>query len=138
MADTLIEWNNSFLIGIKELDHEHKSLVVDINRLHQELARQEEISEIEKCLGDIYARMQAHFALEEHFMKEHEYPFFDEHKREHDQLLDNYTEYMVQILNDAGVSPGNPIEHTLKHWVVNHIITSDKKMSLIAQSFIAT
>jgi len=77
--------------------------------------------------------MQAHFALEEHFMKEHDYPFFAEHKRELDQLLDNYTEYMMQILNNAGASPGNPIERMLKLWVVDHINTSDKKMSLMAQ-----
>jgi hemerythrin len=77
--------------------------------------------------------MRAHFALEEHLMKEHGYKFFDEHKREHDELLDNYTEYMLQFLNDTGVSSSNPIEDTLRHWVINHIIASDKKMSLMVQ-----
>jgi hemerythrin len=133
MADTLFKWDESFLIGIEELDHEHKVLIDDINRLHQELASHDQKSEIEKCLGDIYARMQAHFALEEHVMKEHEYEYFDEHKREHDHLLDNFTEYMLQFLNDTGVSSSISVEGSLKHWVVNHIITSDKKMSLMVQ-----
>jgi hemerythrin len=133
MADTLFKWDDSFLIGIEELDHEHKVLIDDINRLHEELARQDKRSEIEKCLGDICARMQAHFALEEHVMKEHGYPFFDEHKREHEELLDSYTEYMAQFLNDTGASSGNPIEDNLKHWVIKHIVTSDKKMSLMVQ-----
>ncbi|MDH3691869.1 MAG: hemerythrin family protein [Gammaproteobacteria bacterium] len=132
MSDTL-KWDDSFLIGIEELDHEHKVLIDDINRLHEELTGHDEKSEIEKCLGDIYARMQAHFALEEHVMKEHGYEFFDEHKREHDELLDSFTEYMVQFLNDTGVSSSNPVEDSLKHWVINHIITSDKKMSLMVQ-----
>ncbi len=133
MTDTLFKWDDSFLIGIEELDHEHKVLIDDINRLHKELARHDEKSEIEKSLGDIYARMHAHFALEEHVMKEHGYKFFDEHKREHDELLDNYTEYMLQFLNDTGVSSDNLIEDTLTHWIVNHIITSDKKMSLMVR-----
>ena len=133
MADTLFEWDESFLIGIEELDHEHKVLIDDINRLHQELAGHDQKSEIEKCLGDIFARMQAHFALEEHVMKVHEYEFFDEHKREHDDLLDSYTEYMLQFLNDTVVSTSTSVEGPLKHWVMNHIITSDKKMSLIVQ-----
>ncbi|MDH3510086.1 MAG: bacteriohemerythrin [Gammaproteobacteria bacterium] len=133
MTDSLFKWDDSFLIGIKELDHEHKALIDDINRLHEELDRHDERSEIEKCLGDIYARMRAHFALEEHLMKEHGYKFFDEHKREHDELLDNYTEYMLQFLNETGVSSSNPIEDTLRDWVINHIITSDKKMSLMVQ-----
>jgi hemerythrin len=133
MTDTSIKWDDSFLIGITELDHEHKVLIDDINRLHGELAGQDEKSEIEKCLGDIYARMQAHFALEEHVMKEHRYQFFDEHKREHEKLLDSYTEYMMQILNDTVVSYSSPIEDALKDWVMNHIINSDKKMSLMVQ-----
>jgi len=133
VTDTLLKWDESFLIGIEELDHEHKVLIDDINRLHEELAKHGQESEIKKCLGDIYARMQAHFALEEHVMKEHEYKFFDEHKREHNEFLDSYTEYMFQILNDTGASSGIPIEDTLKHWVLHHIITSDKKMSLMVQ-----
>jgi hemerythrin len=133
MTDTLFKWDDSFLIGIEELDHEHKVLIDDINRLHEEIARHVEKSEIEKCLGDICARMQAHFALEEHVMKEHGYKFFDEHKREHNELLDSYTEYMAQFLNDTGVSSSNPIEDNLKHWVIKHIVTSDKKMSLMIQ-----
>jgi len=133
MTDTLFKWDDSFLIGIEELDHEHKLLIDDINRLHKELTRHDEKSEIEECLGDIYARMQAHFALEEHVMKEHRYKYFDEHKREHEKLLDSYTEYMVQFLNDSGVSSGNPVDDSLKHWVIKHIVNSDKKMSLMLQ-----
>jgi hemerythrin len=77
--------------------------------------------------------MQAHFALEEHVMKEHEYRFFDEHKSEHEKLLDGYTEYMMQILNGNVVSFSSPIEDALRYWVLNHILKSDKKMSLMVQ-----
>ena len=133
MTDTPFKWDDSFLIGIEELDQEHKVLINDINKLHEELARHDEKSEIEKRLGDIYARLQAHFALEERVMKEHGYEFFDEHKREHEKLLDGYTEYMMQILNDAVVSFSNPIEDALRDWVLNHIVNSDKKMSLMVQ-----
>jgi hemerythrin len=140
MTDTSLEWDDSFMIGIDELDFEHKVLINDINRLHGELAGHIEKSEIERCLGDIHARMQAHFALEEHVMKDREYEFFDEHKREHEALLNSYTEYMAQFLNDTDVSDSTPIEDSLKHWIVDHILTSDKKMSLMIQkkkSFLA-
>ena len=43
------------------------------------------------------------------------------------------TESMMQLLNDSGVFPNNPIEDALEHWILNHIITSDKKMSLMVQ-----
>jgi len=66
-------------------------------------------------------------------MKENKYRFFDEHKREHEKLLDGYTEYMMQILSDKVVSFSSPIEDALRYWVLNHIATSDKKMSLMVQ-----
>lgn len=134
MTDEHFKWDDSFLIGIEELDHEHKLLIDDINRLHRELARHDKKSEIEKRLGDIYARMQAHFALEERVMKENDYELYDMHKREHDELLDRYTEYMLQYLNQPGVFPSNRIQETLTNWIVNHIIESDKKMSLMVQT----
>ncbi len=133
MADPLFKWDESFLIGIEELDHEHKLLINDINRLHEELARHEEKSEIEMCLGEIYKRMEAHFALEERVMLVHEYQHFDEHKHEHNDLLDGFTEYMVRYLNDTGDPSSIPIEETLERWVVNHILTHDKKMSLMVK-----
>ncbi|MCP4941713.1 MAG: bacteriohemerythrin [Planctomycetaceae bacterium] len=133
MTKALFKWDESFLIGIEELDHEHKVLIDDINRLHDELTRQEQKSEIDKCLGDIYKRMQAHFALEECVMKEHEYEFYDDHKREHDELLDHYAEYMLQLMNDTGIPANSPIDERLEHWVMSHIVISDKKMSLMIQ-----
>jgi len=112
MTETLFAWDESFLIGIDELDHEHKQLIDDINRLHEELAGNQK-SEVRKWLGEVCARMQAHFAL--------------------DELLDNCTEYMLQYINDTSASPSSSFEASLKHWVLNHIITSDKKMSLMVQ-----
>lgn len=136
MTATRFTWDDAFLIGIEELDHEHRLLIDDINRLHAELARRVEksdLSEIENCLGEIHARMQAHFALEENVMQEHQYLFYDEHKREHDELLDSYTEYMMRFLNESGISSSQPIEDNLERWVINHIVSSDKKMSLMIQ-----
>lgn len=137
MSDTLFEWDDSFLIGIAELDDEHKTLIDDINKLHEELTGNNERSEIKACLGEIYVRMEAHFALEERVMKVHEYEFFDEHKHEHDELLESYTECMMQFLNGEDISSGNPIEDCLKQWVVDHITTSDKKMALMVQDEVA-
>ena len=131
VTDTYIKWDDSFLIGIEELDYEHRELIKYANRLHEELAKHVEKSAIEKCLGDIHARMGAHFALEERVMKEREYEFFDEHKREHEALLDDYTEYITRFLNSPDNSHSFPIEEILRRWIKNHILTSDKKMSLM-------
>ncbi len=129
MTKPLLKWDDSYLIGIEELDFEHKKLIEEINILHQELAVHEEKSNIERCLGEIFARMQAHFALEEHVMKANSYPSYDEHKREHENLLGSYTETMLNFMNSPGTDSGDLVESELNHWIVDHMLTSDKKMS---------
>jgi len=51
MIKRLCEWDDSLLIGIEELDYEHKVLIEDINRLHAELTRNTDRSVIAKCLS---------------------------------------------------------------------------------------
>lgn len=135
MTEPRLQWDDSFLIGIDELDFEHKRLIEDINHLHEELSGQDEKGDIEACLGEILARMQAHFALEERVMRKNKYPGLDEHKREHEDLLDSYTTSMLDFINSPGSDRGRPIEDALERWIVEHILVSDRKMSaMIAAS----
>ena len=129
MTDSDIEWTSDFLIGIEELDFEHKDLIATINRLHKELAEQSDTADIKGTLGDIHVRMQSHFALEEHVMKEHKYPYFTDHRLEHEKLLDTLTEQMVKFESDPASVDFKITEDNLKKWIVHHILDSDKKMS---------
>lgn len=133
MTQPLLEWSDDFLIGIRELDYEHKILIEDINKFHAELLEHAGKDNIEDTLGGIHARMQAHFALEENFMKRHDYPHLVAHKAEHNRLLDDYTEYMIRFKRGDGEEWGIMIGNILKDWIVNHILVSDKKMAMMAE-----
>ncbi|UCH72710.1 MAG: hemerythrin family protein [Rhodospirillales bacterium] len=131
MPRTDIEWTDEFLIGIPELDHEHRALVRDINRLHRALGAHPDRTRIADTLGEILARMQAHFALEESVMKEHAYPHYGPHKAEHEVLLDTVTGYIVRFNQEPGTDVVAGLGAKLGEWIVHHILTSDKKMSLM-------
>ncbi len=128
-TETSIVWSDDFLIGIEELDYEHRRLVDDINKLHQQLLENDDADRVSGTLGSIHARMQAHFALEEHVMQAHEYPHYREHKEEHDRLLDDYTEHMSRFAADPASEDSRALEATLRQWTIEHILGSDKKMS---------
>ena len=61
MTDTqpkaAVEWSDDFLIGIDELDFEHKALIARINELHDELLTHDTPEHIKKTLGAIHGRM---------------------------------------------------------------------------------
>ena len=132
--DQSIVWSDDFLIGIEELDYEHRCLVEDIDKLHRDLLEDVDMDRIEDTLGSIHARMQAHFALEERVMLSHEYPHYPEHKAEHERLLDEYTELMTKFERGQNLGDREAIQGVLCQWIVSHILTSDKKMSMMVIS----
>ncbi|MDP2620342.1 MAG: bacteriohemerythrin [Hyphomicrobiales bacterium] len=129
--DRGIVWSDDFLIGIAEIDFEHRRLVEDVNRLHRQLLDEVGPRRIARTLGTIHARMQAHFALEEHVMLSNGYPHYPEHKAEHERLLDEYTELMTKFEREPSRADREAMEGKLRQWIVGHIATSDKKMSLM-------
>ncbi|MDG4577354.1 MAG: bacteriohemerythrin [Defluviicoccus sp.] len=134
MSEPFLEWKTVYRLGVEMLDYEHQDLFARLNELNEELLRHDEREKIEAGLGEVYARLQAHFALEERFMREHKFPGYAEHKAEHDQLLDDFMEFMLRFERDATLSYGEPEQATLKHWVVDHVLTSDLEMGRFVAS----
>ena len=60
----LIEWRSEFETGVADVDHEHRELVDLINQLHRELGDNTAPDKVSAFLGEVYARISAHFALE--------------------------------------------------------------------------
>lgn len=129
MTKPLLEWNDEYLIGVEELDFEHKDLFDRLNELHKELARHDDKAKIEDCLGEIHARVSAHFALEEKFMRDTNFPNYEQHKREHDDFLDVIVEIIDEFRTDSELSYGDALEAQLQHWITHHITTSDQELS---------
>ncbi|MCW8914663.1 MAG: bacteriohemerythrin [Magnetovibrio sp.] len=124
-----ITWTDDFLIGIDELDYEHKSLLEDVNILHRELLDKADLEDVKTTLGRLHERLQAHFALEEMVMSSKDYIDFAAHKEEHDSLLGEYTEMMINYEHDQTPDNRRAMENTLRKWLVEHILNTDKKMS---------
>ncbi len=127
----LIEWSDEYLIGIEELDYEHRDLINRLNELHGELIQHNEKGKIEDCLREIQVRVVAHFALEEHFMLDNNYNNYAPHKKEHDDFLALIADLIEQFLTDPDLSYGDELEEQLQHWIVNHILTSDQELASV-------
>ena len=128
-AASLLEWTDACRIGIDMLDYEHQDLFARLNELHDELLRHEDREVVEACLGEIHARMAAHFALEEKFMRDKRYPDYEAHKAEHDDLLDEFIGFMMRFSHDPNLTYGQAEQLMLKRWVIDHVLTTDRRMS---------
>jgi hemerythrin len=128
MNPPLLEWREEHRIGVDYLDYEHQQLFRSISELADELDHHEDEEAINECLGDIHARMESHFALEEKFMREHKYADYADHKAKHDRFLDEICEVIAGFQRDSAALYGKSLRLQLKQWIEDHVLTDDKKM----------
>lgn len=124
----LIEWRKEFETGVAEVDHEHRELVDLINSLHAEIASDASRERIADFLGEVFARIAAHFALEESVMRKHGYDDYAAHKAEHEELLDEIRDIMDGYEAGEGGDYGETLGETVRAWFVNHFKTRDARL----------
>lgn len=124
---TLLEWRDDFRIGIDEVDHEHRELIGLINDLHAALGEERSGERVEEFLGEIFAHISAHFALEEKAMRARAYDAFAEHKADHERLLDDIRDIMDEQA-EVGVLDEQAFAARLADWFGAHFRTHDARL----------
>jgi len=127
---TLIEWKDEFKTGIPALDYEHREMINLLNRLYVDLAGDGSRENVVAFLGEVYARISAHFALEEAVMRERRYDGLPAHKLDHERLLDE-----IRDLMDSYEDSGDDDETfragfggRLQAWFVDHFRDQDARL----------
>ncbi len=122
-------WDDSFSVGIEQLDKQHKNIVRGINALSDSM---EEGTKTKKTLFKLFRALKAytdvHFSFEEDLLKKSHYPELDAHLHEHQQFIQN-----LETLQNAFESDFEKVNieikmmDFLKDWLINHIMMMDKK-----------
>ena len=123
---TLLTWQANFRIGIDEVDHEHQGLIELINSLHTGLGEERSGERVEAFLGEIFADISAHFALEEKVMRDRRYDALAEHKADHERLLDDLRDLM-DAQADGAVLDDQHFAARLAAWFSGHFQTHDAR-----------
>jgi hemerythrin-like metal-binding protein len=124
----LIEWREEFNTGVSEVDHEHKEIVDLINELHEAMGEDASQDEISRFLGDVFSKISSHFALEETVMRKHNYDEYDDHKSDHEKLLDELRDIMDDAEEDTGKNYKTALAESVRDWFVNHFKTKDARL----------
>ena len=123
----LIEWRQEFALGVADVDHEHRELIELINELYRHLEQPSSVISVEDFLGEIYAKISAHFALEEKIMRERTYDQYEDHKADHERLLDEIRDIMDAYEDDARFDK-NELATCLSTWFTEHFKTKDARL----------
>lgn len=124
---SLVTWRDEFSVGVVEVDYEHQELIALINELHRSVQEGITRDQVVAGLGEIYAQIAAHFALEEKVMQESHYRAFREHKLDHEALLDDLRDIMDEVEDDGEFDEAQ-LATDLDRWFSEHFRTHDAKL----------
>jgi len=122
-------WKDSMLVGVPQMDSQHKLLVETIDKLMDACRQGKGRKEIEQTLSFVVKYTVEHFRDEEIIQAKYKYPGINEHKKIHSDFCKDVTA-LVQEFNKSGPSLAltGKINKTLVDWVISHISTEDKKV----------
>lgn len=124
---SLIEWDEKYSVGVAAVDHEHRELIGLVNEAHDRLMRPGGEEAVMDFLGEIFARISAHFALEEQIMRARNYDRYGVHKADHERLLDEIRDIMDDY-EDEELFSEELLAQQLKTWFGEHFRTHDARL----------
>ena len=127
-----INWDNTFNIGVDEIDSQHKIWVQALNDLHFALLSGNTgnlISETKKAVITMYEYTCFHFKTEEAYMASVNYPDLLSHKALHDEFAAEILELYNDIQEGKHVL-SSEIMKKLTTWLQEHILQVDSKIGL--------
>ena len=124
---TLITWRDEFALGIPGVDHEHRELIALINQIHAEAVATGDTPALVTFLGELHARVAAHFALEEREMRERGYAGYAAHKDDHERLLEDVLG-MIEDCEVGLVVDLDAFSTRLDAWFTTHFREHDAQL----------
>lgn len=124
---TLSPWVSSLNTGIKEIDEQHQTIYRLVEDIDAAIKREKDTDILDDLLGQLANYTRIHFSIEESLMRSLNYPDYEQHKGEHEMLLDQCMNIRGQI--QAGDMTRMQLLELLNSWFSRHIMETDMGFS---------
>lgn len=122
----LITWKEAYSVNITEIDDQHKKLVELVNNLHDAMIAGKAKEMMSSILSGLVDYTLDHFATEEKYFDEYDYPESETHKKQHSDLVEQVA--ALQKKHETGEKVFTiDVMNFLRDWLQDHIVDSDKK-----------
>lgn len=124
---SLLAWKPEYSVGVESVDFEHQQMIEMINEFFEEMQERRDPDSVLQFLGDVYATISAHFALEERIMRDAGYAEYADHKEDHEDLLDQIRDLMEEFRDDPDAG-FEQLQEKLGRWFEQHFATFDARL----------
>jgi len=122
-----IKWDNNLLIGIEEIDAQHKHLFELINNLHEKLVTGQGHDVLTDTINSLVLYVHEHFTTEENYMERQHYPEYESQKKEHNIFYQKVKSFQAKYKTNSPLL-ARDILIFLGEWYRKHIAERDKKI----------
>ena len=123
----LIEWSDDIKLGMPTIDAEHRRLMDLTNHFLAAAEEEALMPQLAAILDELIEHARSHFQTEERLLDQCSYPQLMAHKAEHARLLTEARRLHDRFcLPEASTSLALEAAQYLQHWLLDHIVTSDK------------
>ncbi|MFA4835441.1 MAG: bacteriohemerythrin [Dehalococcoidia bacterium] len=121
-----IVWDESFSVGVAELDEQHKKLIGMINTLIEAKDAKVESELISETLMRMTEYASIHFSKEEEYMFRYGYPEYELQRHQHKEFRKKAGFLGLDTQQNKPSVPEELIRY-LREWLTNHILKSDMR-----------
>jgi len=123
-----VSWSDSYSMGVKLIDDQHKGLLNFVNDLfnHSTGNEAEERAYFTEVIQQAVQYIKMHFQTEEKLMVSTKFPGYAEHKKTHD----DFTLTVIKSVKDFDSGKRLVLEkfaYFLKDWVLTHVAIVDRQ-----------
>lgn len=127
----MIAWKDDFLVGIDEIDEQHKKLFAIANKAYELLNNDlylDKYDRIVSIIEELKDYTVFHFTFEEEYMMKIKYKRFFTQKIQHESFMKKINEINLnEIDSDQDKSLLELLDFII-NWISNHILIMDKQI----------
>ena len=123
----IFQWTQELEIDKGQIDSDHKQLLEIANTVACIHDLDNEGEDLRRAIRKLYEYVKSHFTREEAFMLALDYPYREEHKEKHAEIIAMMNETLTSSHHLAEMR--DKFCDLMKHWVLTHIGQEDKKIN---------
>ena len=127
----MIAWKDDFLVGIDEIDEQHKKLFAIANRAYELLNNDlyvDKYDRIVSIIEELKDYTVFHFTFEEEYMMKIKYKKFFTQKIQHESFMKKINEINLNEIDSNQDKSLLELLDFINNWISNHILIMDKQI----------
>jgi len=116
------EWNDSLRLGDALIDEQHRRIF----ELADAISDLDDRSVVQHAIMELFRHTREHFGVEEELMGKLGYPRLEEHRRQHEALIEDLGKVSAQKFEDQASI--KEFKAFVYRWVVEHLLEHDRKL----------